>query len=131
MSYTTTPYPTITLTSAASSVTAANFKQSTLYRTIVPVTSSVAGVANNNSLLNVYPNPATNVVTIEWANVPGAGLVNVTITDVTGRVVLTDVADMNQLSGNRQVYIGGLQKGVYMLRVHGNGVNRVHQLNVE
>ncbi len=131
MSYTTTPYPTITLTSAASSVTAANFKQSTLYRTIVPITSSVGTVATTHGLLSVYPNPATNAVTVQWANLTTTGVANITITDVTGRVVLTASADMNQPTGQQKLNIGQLAKGLYVLHVRGNDLNVTRKLEVE
>lgn len=131
MSYTTTPYPTITLTSSASSVTAANFKQSTLYRTIVPITSSVGTVANDNSRFSVYPNPASNAVTIHWANLATTGTATITLTDVTGRVVLTTTADMNQTTGNQKLNISQLAKGIYVLHVRGNGLNVTRKLEVE
>jgi hypothetical protein len=131
MNYATTPYPTITLSSSTTSVTAANFKQSTLYRTIVPIASSVGTVANNNGLLSVYPNPANNAVTVQWANLANAGTADITITDVTGRVVLTTTADMNQTSGNQKLNISQLAKGLYVLHVRGNGLNVTRKLEVE
>jgi hypothetical protein len=131
MNYATTPYPTVTLTSSASSVTAANFKQSTLYRTIVPIASSVGTIANNDGLLSVYPNPANNAVTVQWANLANAGTADITITDVTGRVVLTTTADMNQTTGNQKLNISQLAKGLYVLHVRGNGLNVTRKLEVE
>jgi hypothetical protein len=131
MNYATTPYPTVTLTSSASSVTAANFKQSTLYRTIVPITSSVANVANADGLLSVYPNPATNAVTVQWANLATTGIADITITDVTGRVVLATTADMNTTTGAVKVNISQLAKGLYVLNVRGNGLNATRKVEVE
>ena len=58
--------------------------------------------------LNIYPNPASDKIHIEYNN-----LKQITITDAMGRVVLN-----KQAAGNKTTLtVNGLPKGLYLLRV--------------
>src|SRR5690606_21921976 len=66
--------------------------------------------------ITVYPNPTSDVLNISSQN---AKIETLTITDTSGRIVLT-----NQLSSNNGVVkIGHLPKGVYILTLKLDGKN--------
>ncbi len=76
-----------------------------------------AGIAEVTSvLLSVYPNPATDILTVETE---ATGAV-ITLTDLTGRTLLTATAT----AGKTTLNIAHLSAGTYMVRV-GNRVGKV------
>ncbi len=66
---------------------------------------------SNNSKIELYPNPANDHITIDVANEPGSVT---SITDITGREVKTFTGAQNTL------YIGDLQKGIYLVKYTGS-----------
>jgi hypothetical protein len=130
MSFTTTPYPTISLTSSSSSVTAASFRKNTLPKTITPITSGVAEVNANNAGISVYPNPANGAVNVSW-NVAITGTATITVSDVTGRIVLSTTADMTSANGTTKVDVSTLYAGMYLISVKNNGVNYNTKVSIQ
>ena len=130
MSFTTTPYPTISLTSSSSSVTAASFRKNTLPKTITPITSGVAEVNANNAGISVYPNPAKGAVNVSW-NVAITGTATITVSDVTGRIVLSTTADMTSANGTTKVDVSTLNAGMYLISVKNNGVNYNTKVSIQ
>ena len=82
----------------------------------LPVTEAVATGITDEVLaadaVSVYPNPATDFVSI---NVLNAAKADVTITDISGRIVKT-IRD-HDLGQNQPVVISELPEGIYMLRI--------------
>ena len=76
-----------------------------------------AGIAN----LQVYPNPNSGVFTVELNN----GLTkNIEVMDVTGRVILANTSENDQITVN----INNLSNGVYYVKVKSD--NAVEVLKV-
>jgi hypothetical protein len=82
---------------------------------VVEVINGSTGIERkeNSAVLNLYPNPAYESVTVELT--PGAGntIQRLTITDVTGRVVFSLESPKRILSLNT----GNLDEGVYFVSV--------------
>ena len=80
--------------------------------------SSLNNVASNASF-SVYPNPATDFVTLSNAN--GA---QVKVIDIMGRVVMQQTINSN----SQQISTKALENGVYMLQVTNNGNTTTQKL---
>ena len=59
-----------------------------------------------------YPNPATDLVTI---SIEGEGVANLTVTDVAGRVAMTNQVSLT--AGQAELNIANLEAGVYIFNV--------------
>ena len=71
------------------------------------------GIAESLTLEGVaYPNPATDGVTI---SLNGEGSANLTVTDVAGRVAMTNTVTM--INGKTEVNIASLEAGIYVFNV--------------
>ena len=66
--------------------------------------STISGMA--------YPNPATDLVTI---SIEGEGVASLTVTDVAGRVAMTNQVDLK--AGQAELNIANLEVGVYIFNV--------------
>ena len=91
-----------------------------------------AGIRNmeSNYSFNVYPNPASNQVVLQWN-----GNVNtqtkVIITDITGREVYSSTLAINKVKGQISIDISGFNKGIYILSVKGDALSYCNKLIVE
>lgn len=130
INYATVPYSAITLTTAAPSLTVADFVQHTLSMTITPKTVTVGDIAAANTGISVFPNPASGKLNVQW-NVVNAGTGTITVTDVTGRRVLTNNVDMTNGNGNTVLNLDGVNKGLYIVSIKANGVNYNNSIAVE
>ena len=71
------------------------------------------------TLVEVYPNPVTDVLHVRFANNPVHSSVVITITDMLGRVVLRFTE-----KGNTALDVTALKSGIYMLRTtDDNGIS--------
>ena len=69
---------------------------------------------NNGSNLNVYPNPASDILNIETSN---DGTTQVTITDMAGRTVQSTTL----LAARRaQLDVSALPAGIYVVTIENN-----------
>ncbi len=75
---------------------------------IVPVFNQIS-----NYHLAMYPNPATNMVTIEWE---GGIWVDVEVIDLMGRIV---IEPMRLTGGRKYLDISHLSNGMYFIRING------------
>ena len=66
--------------------------------------STISGMA--------YPNPTTDIVTI---SIEGEGVASLTVTDVAGRVAMTNQVDLK--AGQAELNIANLEVGVYIFNV--------------
>lgn len=84
----------------------------------IPAQPTVTGIpVSENNQSSVYPNPATDVLTIETTVAEG----NVEIVDVTGRVVATAIINSNIT----RVDVTNLSSGMYVYRVNGVAQGKV------
>ncbi len=130
INYATTPYPAITLTSGAPSMSVASFVQHTISMTITPNGVGVNNVTAANAGISVFPNPTSGSLNVKWT-AANAGNGTVVIADVTGRQVLTTTVDMNQANGNARINLAGIGAGVYMVSIKATGVNYNAKIVVE
>ncbi len=71
------------------------------------------GLGENSSVEgNAFPNPATDAVTI---TIDGEGVANLTVTDVAGKVVISNAVTLN--AGKANVNIAALNAGIYVFNV--------------
>jgi len=115
LNYLTTAYDNITLTSSASAMSAASFRQNTLSGTITPIPTSVNAVSNISSIV-AFPNPASNKLTLQWtaANADNGTL---TISDITGREVYSSAISFAAGAGVKTVDLSSMTNGLYIVSV--------------
>lgn len=114
------PGPSFTSTDASGAITIEFVSDATVtaygWEAIVDCSSLGIEEMGDSYGITVYPNPASDVLNIASQNTK---IETVTITDTSGRTVLT-----NQLSSNNGVVkIGHLPKGVYILTLKLDGKN--------
>jgi len=126
MNYTTTPV-VVDITNNKLSHNAVYFERSKSQMTIVPVAVGVTDVNNKALAFSVYPNPAKNVVTINWANYSD-DMATVVITDISGKKVISTQVEM---SNNASVNVSELQTGFYFMNVATEFGNHTQKLIVE
>jgi hypothetical protein len=74
--------------------------------------------------LNVYPNPTTGMLNIDYTATRGNTLINVL--DLAGRVVMTKTTTSIEGMNNTQLDLSGVAKGAYMIHVQStNGSQQV------
>ncbi|MFT7157721.1 MAG: hypothetical protein ACI8Q1_002744, partial [Parvicella sp.] len=93
------------------------------------ITSLAVGVEENNiSALNVYPNPVSDIATVEFEAV-NADNVSMIVTNSVGAVVMNDFTVANGV--NRiTVDCANLTSGLYFVTFTSNGQNIVKKFNV-
>ena len=77
---------------------------------LIPTTTSISTL--DDVTFDIYPNPATDQVTI---SIEGEGVANLTVTDVAGRVALTNQVALT--AGQAELNIANLEAGVYIFNV--------------
>ena len=130
LNYMTTQYPTITLTSASSSMSLANFTQHTLSKTITPNNVSVNNVGSYVSSLFVFPNPSNGKLNLQWQEI-ASEKGNVTISDITGREIYRTVINMNEGTGVKQIDLSGFANGLYMITVKSGTINYNNKIQIQ
>lgn len=96
----------VTGNTSSSTIKYDNYKVSAVNTTTLSVNDIVS------TKFNVYPNPATDVVTI--TNTESIGIDKITVTDINGRIVKTN--NYNQ-QAEIQLNVSNLNAGVYILNV--------------
>jgi hypothetical protein len=82
-----------------------------------------------NANTRIWPNPATDVVTIAFGKVEGKVVVD--LLDVTGRVLLSRDSDSKaQAEGMMDLNVSGLAQGEYLVHVRSNAGSSVHRVMV-
>ncbi|MCD6013212.1 MAG: hypothetical protein K0Q79_3074 [Flavipsychrobacter sp.] len=87
-----------------------------------PSSIGVASVAIANGAINMYPNPASDALKIQWTN-QQTGSADLQIIDVTGRVVSRSVLDLDTPSGETQLNLDGLNNGIYFVAIRSEQIN--------
>lgn len=104
------------------------------YTTSTPAVRMYFGPASineveNNIGMNVFPNPAVDNATVSF-ELNGEASVNVTVTDLAGKVVYTN--NLGNVAGAQNVEINtaSMANGVYMVNVEANGAVSTQKLVV-
>ncbi len=114
-SFHTTPSATIALSPFNETVTGINFRQYNTTGRILPAGATAVPVTTAQEF-NIYPNPATGDLFIQWSN-KMIGDADVTITDVTGRTVLATTININAASGQSELSVAELKDGIYLISI--------------
>jgi uncharacterized protein YjdB len=112
----------VSLNSSHPTVNAVDFKQYVDSRVIAPVTivNLVPSIANTNGI-NLYPNPASGAINIQWTN-QAQGVARIVITDVLGRAAYASTLNIGAANGQQQINIDGLKDGIYQLSIKSGNI---------
>jgi hypothetical protein len=82
------------------------------------------GIAQHNeaNAISTYPNPTTGELNISWAQ-PMAGDAAVTISDVTGKAILTETISLGAAATAASINLSGLENGVYFIAIKAGEIN--------
>lgn len=69
----------------------------------------------NPSQIKVFPNPASQVLNIDLDAIEINGQVNISVIDISGKIILQDVKDASQINS---ININTLNSGHYMLNIY-------------
>jgi uncharacterized protein YjdB len=130
INYATTAFTSIHLSATAPSVVAANFGQHKNARTITPNTTGIKYITSSVSTVITFPNPTSEKLNIQW-NASANETANVTVSDVTGRIVTASTINMIQGNGVSQVDLSSLSNGVYMISVKSGTINYNNKIQVQ
>lgn len=83
------------------------------------VVTNLSNSQFESNKISVYPNPTKGFITINTEN-----NVNVSISDITGKVVFTK----NNVSKNESINLVGLQNGVYFAKITADGINEIKKI---
>ncbi len=88
------------------------------------ITTNIENNLNQQALINAYPNPNNGAFTLD-ISFPDNGNYNLEIANVLGQIIYTESLTINNTNYNfsKQFNLGDLPKGVYMVKINGNGVN--------
>jgi hypothetical protein len=78
-------------------------------------------------LLEVYPNPASNVVTLRLTE-PIAGIVKLTLCDIQGKSVYDMLSETDPGSTEMKIHLPKLRPGVYWIQLESDGIVRISRL---
>jgi len=81
------------------------------------VSSVSVNELNKNLKLNVYPNPAKNILNLAVSADASLGRISYQVMDIAGRIVTSEAAVINSNNEVIPVNISGLQNGVYSIVV--------------
>ena len=103
-----------------------NMYGNNLYIDNIEVSNTASLLENkNNGALSIYPNPATDIITVTTnQNIAGCLL---QILDLQGKIISTTT--LNQ--ANNQINIESMAKGIYFVKVDGKGINETQKLIVQ
>jgi hypothetical protein len=113
--YATTPFA-FTITSSQTSVSNVSFRENTSTMTITPTTTGINTIAANTTKLNIYPNPTSGQVTIQY-RVSAAQDAHISITNVLGQKVYDGTLNLNSGNGSAKLDVSALADGMYMVSI--------------
>jgi long-subunit fatty acid transport protein len=87
-------------------------------------TLATNNTAKVNDAINVYPNPATDMITISQSGVIQKGLVSVSLMNISGQVVSRQkMPSQNEM----QISVGYLLPGIYYVVIQDAAGNTLHR----
>lgn len=126
LGFTTTPSTAFQISNTKTKVENMWFVASNSKKTIKPVPSSVANVADRLSF-NIYPNPAKNKTTIQW-NSNSTANAAIVITDITGKKVYSNTV---KATHETEIDLSQLRKGLYFINISSENNQQTQKLVVE
>ncbi|MEQ8323394.1 MAG: T9SS type A sorting domain-containing protein, partial [Vicingaceae bacterium] len=72
---------------------------------------------NGENAVNIYPNPASDVVNINVSGVAGSVL-NIEVSNIAGQVILTRQLNDFNGSATTELDISDLNKGVFLVKIY-------------
>jgi len=129
--YNTIPSSVITLSTTSEVAEAVDFKQHTTTHVISPYifTTGIAAATSSGNL-NMYPNPTSGSLNIEW-NDQVSGKADFVITDLIGREVYRSVVDMNATAGQANIELNGLNDGMYIIKIQSASIDYSNKLIIQ
>ncbi|HEY1031200.1 MAG TPA: PKD domain-containing protein [Flavipsychrobacter sp.] len=103
-------------------ITGVDFTRSLSKKTITPAATGIANVSSNHSFA-IYPNPARDIVSIEWV-AGNAKDATVVITDISGKVVLNQTIK----DGTTELNLQSLHKGLYFITLESENIKNTQKL---
>lgn len=91
-----------------------------IYKWANPTIPSSLNELYENSVYNVYPNPANNVLNIDFSS-DNKDIVTIKIIDIIGRVVFQLNDKKSTSVYHRQISLNSIEKGVYFAIIESNG----------
>ncbi|MBC7553451.1 MAG: T9SS type A sorting domain-containing protein, partial [Taibaiella sp.] len=101
----------------------------TIYKTI-DVTPLGLSNPSLNTGFNLYPNPTSGAVKIQWTN-QQTGTAAMEITDVTGRIVYRSALNLDAATGEQQINLGKVADGIYSITIKSDIINYTGKINVQ
>jgi len=95
-----------------------------MVRTYDPNSNGLNELLKNNNF-SVYPNPANNLITVNYNGVSPA---NISITDITGKVVLQHLINSSR---TEMLDISALNKGLYFITLNNGSEKNTRKLIIE
>lgn len=126
VAYATTP-AVITLTAGNYQYKGIDFERSMKNQTIQPKVTGITNINANNQGFKVYPNPASDLITINW-DTQSQENATVIITDISGKVVAQSEVSMSK---NTTINVAKLQPGLYFLTVSTERNNNTQKLIIK
>jgi len=101
-----------------------------LWRVIVTETTKAGSILTNqsNNQVSIYPNPATDYITINLSNVSENDKTNITLSDLTGKVVYKHTTSK---VSNLYISTDFLSKGVYIINITNGNKNYNQKLIIK
>jgi PKD repeat protein len=127
MNYATTP-ATITISAGSPTVGNISFNQDDVKMSLAPRALSVGAQSANAVVWSVYPNPASNKLTVTWKGLTGADA-GLNIIDIAGKTVLEQ--QLIGGTGAKTIDISSLRSGLYFAQGTGALSGTIEKLVVE
>ena len=89
--------------------------------TVVSFTTTPDGLIELNSMVSVYPNPASSVIFVKYENNAQVSLI-----DMTGRCVKA-----TEISGDATINVEDLEKGMYIIKIQDGDNTMIHRVVVK
>lgn len=83
------------------------------------------------SQITMYPNPTTDIITIEVSNFTSLGDVNINILDITGKVVMTEQLNGGGATFKETYDVSKLATGTYFVQFEANGEVQTRQFIIK
>ncbi len=87
---------------------------------------------NQQALITAYPNPNNGAFTLD-ISFPDNGTYNLEVANVLGQIIYTEALNINNRNYNfsKQFNLNDLPKGVYIVKINGNGTNTNKKIIIE